>query len=179
MLHSHDMGMTEKEEPADFVEEFAHFCMDNGANAVVGHGPHLLRPIEIYKNCPIFYSLGDFVLQLYNIDYEPEDFYEQYGLDSKATVHELLKRRSKDFTIRLMTDKRIFEAVIPCGERKRGIKKIEAVSHSLAMTGKKSEIGLPRLDTEAEFMTAFARRCENTAQNFVKMPMAVKNAVDR
>ena len=85
-LHSHDMGMAEKEEPADFVEEFAHFCIDNGAHAVVGHGPHLLRPIEIYKGCPIFYSLGDFVLQLYNIEYAPEDFYDEVlgGLECRC-----------------------------------------------------------------------------------------------
>ncbi len=160
-LHSHDMGMTEKEEPADFVEDFARFCIDNGANAVVGHGPHLLRPIEIYKNCPIFYSLGDFVLQLYNIEYAPEDFYEQYGLDSKATVHELLKKRSKDFTLGLMTDKRMFQAVIPCWETENGVlKSLKLYPVTLAMTGNKSEIGLPRLDKEAEFMVAFAKRCE-------------------
>lgn len=160
-LHSHDMGMTEKEEPADFVEDFARFCIDNGANAVVGHGPHLLRPIEIYKNCPIFYSLGDFVLQLYNIEYAPEDFYEQYGLDSKATVHELLKKRSKDFTLGLMTDKRMFQAVIPCWETENGVlKSLKLYPVTLAMTGNKAEIGLPRLDKEAEFMTAFAKRCE-------------------
>ena len=160
-LHSHDMGEKEKEEPADFVEDFARFCIDNGANAVVGHGPHLLRPIEIYKDCPIFYSLGDFVLQLYNIEYAPEDFYEQYGLDSKTTVHELLKKRSKDFTIGLMTDKRMFQAVIPYWEMKDGkITSLKLYPITLSMTGHKSQLGLPCLDKNAEFMEIFAKRCE-------------------
>ena len=168
-LHAHDMGVTEKEEPADFVEDFARFCIDNGANAVVGHGPHLLRPIEIYKDCPIFYSLGDFVLQLYNIEYAPEEFYEQYHLTSKATVHELLKTRSKDFTIGLMTDKRMNQTVIPYWEMENGkLKSLKLYPVSLAMKGNKSQIGLPRLDKNAEFMQAFATRCEKYGTKLVK-----------
>lgn len=170
-LHSHEIGETEKEEPADFAQEFARYCIDNGANAVVGHGPHLLRPIEIYKNRPIFYSLGDFILQLYNIEYAPEDFYEQYGLDSKATVHELLRKRSKDFTVGLMTDKRMFQSVIPCWETENGeLKSLTLYPISLSMTGNKSEIGLPRLERDAEFMADFARRCERYGTKLCKNP---------
>ncbi len=168
-LHSHEIGEEEKEEPADFAKEFARYCIDSGANAVVGHGPHLLRPIEIYKNSPIFYSLGDFVLQLYNIEYAPEDFYEQYGLDSKATVHELLKKRSKDFTIGLMTDKRMFQSVIPCWETENGkLKSLKLYPIRLSMTGNKSEAGLPRLEKDAEFMLDFARRCEKYGTKLCK-----------
>lgn len=168
-LHSHEIGATEKEEPADFAKEFARFCIDNGANAVVGHGPHLLRPIEIYKNSPIFYSLGDFVLQLYNIEYAPEDFFEQYGLDSKATIHELLKKRSKDFTVGLMTDKRMFQSIIPYWETEKGqLKKLMLYPIRLSMTGNKSEIGLPRLEKDAEFMSDFAKRCERYGTKLYK-----------
>ena len=170
-LHSHEIGETEKEEPADFAKEFARYCIDNGANAVVGHGPHLLRPIEIYKNSPIFYSLGDFVLQLYNIEYAPEDFFEQYGLDSKATVHELLKKRSKDFTIGLMTDKRMFQSVIPYWEAENGqLKSLRLYPIRLSMTGNKSEIGLPRLEKNAEFMSDFVMRCERYGTKLRKNP---------
>ena len=34
--------------------------IDAGADAVVGHGPHVLRGVEFYKGRPIFYSLGNF-----------------------------------------------------------------------------------------------------------------------
>lgn len=170
-LHSHDMGEAEKEEPAEFAKEFARFCIDNGAGAVIGHGPHLLRPIEIYKDAPIFYSLGDFVLQLYNIEYAPEDFYEQYGLDSRATVHELLKKRSKDFTIGLMTDKRMFQSVIPFWETENGkLKSIRLYPITLAMTGNKSRVGLPQLEKDAEFMADFAKRCERYGTRLCKNP---------
>ena len=170
-LHAHDMGTTEKEDPADYVEEFARFCIDNGANAVVGHGPHLLRPIEIYKNCPIFYSLGDFVLQLYNVEYAPEDFYQEYGLDSRTTIHELLKKRSKDFTIGLMADKRMFQTIIPCWETQNGeLKTLKLYPVRLSMTGNNSQIGLPRLDKEAQFMETFVKRCEKYGTKLTKNP---------
>jgi len=49
-----------EDRPPDFLIELAHRSIDNGADAFVGHGPHLLRGIEIYKGKPIFYDLGEF-----------------------------------------------------------------------------------------------------------------------
>lgn len=42
------------------VYEFAHFCIDHGADVLLGHGPHVPRGMEIYKNRLIAYSLGNF-----------------------------------------------------------------------------------------------------------------------
>jgi len=42
------------------VHKFAHFCIDNGADIVVGHGPHVPRAVELYKGHLIAYSLGNF-----------------------------------------------------------------------------------------------------------------------
>lgn len=39
---------------------FAHTCIDNGADLVVGHGPHVLRGMEVYNGKLICYSLGNF-----------------------------------------------------------------------------------------------------------------------
>jgi poly-gamma-glutamate capsule biosynthesis protein CapA/YwtB (metallophosphatase superfamily) len=49
-----------EDRPPDFLVELAHASIDNGADAFVGHGPHILRGIEIYKGKPIFYDLGEF-----------------------------------------------------------------------------------------------------------------------
>lgn len=84
-VHSHQISGDSKENPSQFLKDFAHRCIDAGAHAIIGHGPHLLRPIEVYKDCPIFYSLGDFVLQLYSIELAPEDFFAKQGLTSSAT----------------------------------------------------------------------------------------------
>jgi poly-gamma-glutamate capsule biosynthesis protein CapA/YwtB (metallophosphatase superfamily) len=39
---------------------FAHTVIDAGADLVLGHGPHILRGMEIYKDRLIAYSLGNF-----------------------------------------------------------------------------------------------------------------------
>ncbi len=41
--------------------EFCHQAIDNGADLLIGHGPHVPRALEIYKNRLIAYSLGNFV----------------------------------------------------------------------------------------------------------------------
>ena len=43
------------------VYRFAHTAIDAGADMVIGHGPHVLRAMEIYKNKLIAYSLGNFL----------------------------------------------------------------------------------------------------------------------
>ncbi|MGL6022020.1 MAG: CapA family protein [Chitinophagaceae bacterium] len=42
------------------VYELAHYCIDWGADVVFGHGPHVPRAIELYKDRIIAYSLGNF-----------------------------------------------------------------------------------------------------------------------
>jgi poly-gamma-glutamate capsule biosynthesis protein CapA/YwtB (metallophosphatase superfamily) len=42
------------------VYHFAHTMVDNGADVVFGHGPHVTRAIEVYKNRFISYSMGNF-----------------------------------------------------------------------------------------------------------------------
>lgn len=42
------------------VYQFAHRCIDLGADLVIGHGPHVPRAMELYKGHLIAYSLGNF-----------------------------------------------------------------------------------------------------------------------
>lgn len=42
------------------VHQFAHAVIDSGADIVFGHGPHVTRSIELYKDRFISYSLGNF-----------------------------------------------------------------------------------------------------------------------
>ena len=120
-IHSHELSGERKETPADFIVEFAHRCIDAGAHAVIGHGPHLLRPVEIYKNRPVFYSLGDFVIHNECIPYAPEEMFAQQKLTSDATMRELFYDRSAGYTRGLMRDRRMLESVIPYFEMEDGV----------------------------------------------------------
>lgn len=119
-MHSHEIKGTTKDEPADFYVEFARGCIDAGANAIVGHGPHLLRPIEIYKGCPIFYSLGDFGLQIENVTKVPADMYKAQGLTPEDGLDVLFDKRNAHGTKGLCYEKVMYEAVIPYWEAKDG-----------------------------------------------------------
>lgn len=152
-VHSHQLDGTKKEDVSEFLQEFAHTCIDNGADAIVGHGPHLLRPIEVYKDKPIFYSLGDFIVQLYSVKFAPNEFYEKHGMTPDDGIYNLLRSRSKDFTVGLMEDKKMFETVIPYWETENGkLVKIELLPIMSKMDGNKSEIGLPRIAQDTSFM---------------------------
>ncbi len=80
-LHSHEGLVDDSERPAEFIEEFARAAIDAGAHAVIGHGHHAMRGIEIRSGRPIFYSLGDFIFQNQTVQKMPADFYERYSLD--------------------------------------------------------------------------------------------------
>lgn len=80
-LHAHEGREGEEDRPAEFAETFARACIDNGAHAVIGHGHHGMRGIELRNGRPIFYSLGNFIFQNETVEKMPADFYETYKLD--------------------------------------------------------------------------------------------------
>jgi poly-gamma-glutamate capsule biosynthesis protein CapA/YwtB (metallophosphatase superfamily) len=92
-LHCHELGgaklrtaahRSEIDETADFAVDFAHACIDAGADIFVAHGPQEPFGVELYKNRPIFYSLGTTIFQLETPQYLAEEAYARYGLGSDA-----------------------------------------------------------------------------------------------
>lgn len=77
----------------NYIREFSHSVIEHGADIVVGHGPHLLRGIELYNNKPIFYSLGNFIGQNELIEQLPEDSYRRFNVPSNIFPSELFNIR--------------------------------------------------------------------------------------
>jgi poly-gamma-glutamate capsule biosynthesis protein CapA/YwtB (metallophosphatase superfamily) len=71
-VHGHE-PTNDSDEPADFLRQFARDAVDAGAQLIVGHGPHRLRGMEIYKGAAIFYSLGNFLYQTDGLDFRAAD----------------------------------------------------------------------------------------------------------
>ncbi len=46
--------------PSEEDQKKAHFAIDCGADIIIGHHPHIVQPFEVYKNRPVFYSIGNF-----------------------------------------------------------------------------------------------------------------------
>jgi poly-gamma-glutamate synthesis protein (capsule biosynthesis protein) len=74
-IHAHEPG-NGVERPADFHPGFARATIDAGADMFIGHGPHMLRGIEIYKGKPIFYSLGNFFFHYASVEPQAYDVFD-------------------------------------------------------------------------------------------------------
>jgi len=70
--------------PNKFQTNTAYALIDAGVDAVIGHHPHVVQAVEEYKGKPIFYSLGNFVFDMYfskevqqeltvGIEYHPDE----------------------------------------------------------------------------------------------------------
>jgi len=117
-LHAHQgpNRTGNNQQVAAFIPEVAHKFVEAGADVVVGHGPHMLRGIEVYQGKPIFYSLGDFYYVSSGIRRYPAEIYQRLGLPPTATPADLQDINNKDAQGRpkgFAADERFWQSVIP------------------------------------------------------------------
>jgi poly-gamma-glutamate capsule biosynthesis protein CapA/YwtB (metallophosphatase superfamily) len=145
-IHSHE-GARTRFVPAEFLVTFARAMVDAGADVFVGHGPHVLRGIEIYKGKPILYSLGDFIFQNDTLLRLPSENFEQYRLGAQAQVADFNEGRyGADESRGFVADALIFESVVAM-PRFRGKQLVELALHPISLGFKKpiTERGRPLL----------------------------------
>lgn len=110
-IHAHERNGPNSV-PADFVVDFAREMIDAGATMFVGHGPHVLRGIEIYHGKPIFYSLGDFIFQNETLLRLPAENYDAYDLGPDDHVADFNASRYRNETTGFPANREIWESVI-------------------------------------------------------------------
>ncbi|MEH7494010.1 CapA family protein [Neobacillus niacini] len=165
-LHAHEMKGEHKDKPADFLREFSQFCIDEGANAIIGHGPHILRGIEIYKNRPIFYSLGDFIFQNDTVEKQPTEFYNLYQLDHQNTTADGMDARSQKGTRGLAANPKVFESVIASFAIENGlIREIELTPISLGFEKNRAGKGKPKF-AESDHSERILQDLNNLSSEF-------------
>lgn len=149
--HAHEFRGLDKGVASDFAREFAHACIDAGVDAFLGHGPHILRGIEIYKNKPVFYSLGDFFIQNDSVERQPADFFDIYNLGPDNTPSDGWSARSKNGTSGLVVNKKVFESVIARFDVRDGaISQVELIPITLGFEKQRSRKGRPELASAAD-----------------------------
>jgi poly-gamma-glutamate capsule biosynthesis protein CapA/YwtB (metallophosphatase superfamily) len=144
-LHCHESGAN-RSVPADFIPIFAKAVIDAGADVFVGHGPHVLRGIEIYKGKPIFYSLSNFIFQNETVLRMPEDSYEEYSLGDDAQPADYLDARYDKDRRSFPADREYWDSVAVVTKWDGG-KFVEAELHpiTLGYQTPRSERGRPKL----------------------------------
>jgi poly-gamma-glutamate capsule biosynthesis protein CapA/YwtB (metallophosphatase superfamily) len=53
-------GVPYERQPSTEDQAKARWAVDCGADLVIGHHPHIVQRAELYRGCPIFYSVGNF-----------------------------------------------------------------------------------------------------------------------
>ncbi|SER60855.1 CapA family protein [Salisediminibacterium halotolerans] len=148
-IHSHEMAGEDKAAPADFFTEAARAVIDAGADAVIGHGPHILRGIELYAGKPIFYSLGNFIFQNETVPDLPADFFQQYGLPVDTPVSAAFDARSAGGK-GLAYNPDVWESVIPVWEMTAGaVTAIRLYPIALGYGEPRSQRGWPKRTHDA------------------------------
>jgi poly-gamma-glutamate capsule biosynthesis protein CapA/YwtB (metallophosphatase superfamily) len=124
--HCHESGNTgtlhEIHRPTapQFLIDFAHFTIDQGCHLFVGHGPHILRGIEIYQGRPIFYSLGNFVFNNDTVQRQPDPAYRRQHLTHDETPGDWGAARSGDDTYGFPVDPLFYRSVAAVCRYARG-----------------------------------------------------------
>ncbi len=151
LIHCHKDDNYKHSSPPEYLKELARACIDAGVSAVFGGGCHELRPIEIYKNKPIFYSLGDFIYQGLRVEYLPADFMEQFDADINLTAEQALYVRSRGNKVGLHLQKENYLSVLPKIEFTNGeMTDFSVIPLSLNFEEKDLKNGLPKIAKGAE-----------------------------
>lgn len=149
-LHAHDQGAT-MEDPAEFIPPFCRRMIEEGADIVVGHGPHLLRGMEIHQGRPIFYSLGNFAGQNELTIKLPADSYDLFRVPQDRTPGAMYAQRHDNDRKGFPADRRYWHAVVPiCRFAEGRLAAIDIHPIVMGFGQKPHRRGRPRLAEGAE-----------------------------
>ena len=71
-------------ELATYETKYARLAIDAGADVILGHHQHILKPVEIYKGKPIFYGLANFAFDMY---YQPGELDKPERIERRQRLH--------------------------------------------------------------------------------------------
>jgi poly-gamma-glutamate capsule biosynthesis protein CapA/YwtB (metallophosphatase superfamily) len=145
-IHAHEGAPGDRSMPAEFLVAFAHAMIDAGADILAGHGPHVVRGIEIYKGKPIVYSLGDFIFQNETLLRMPADSYDNEGMGADAGVADFNDKRFSNDKSGFPADREIWEGIVavPKWENRR-LSELAIYPVSLGFGKPRTERGRPVL----------------------------------
>lgn len=133
-------------EQPEFVREFAHGCIDAGADIMAVHGPHMFMGVELYRGKPIFHSLGNLIFQNDTLRHIPANPYERFGLDPYATPSDFFDKRSGNDTKGHAAMPESLQSVVAvCEFNERNLREIKLYPVELGFGRPRSQRGRPLL----------------------------------
>ena len=156
-FHGHESDTEISNVPAMFLETFSRKCIDAGAHVVIGHGPHELRGIELYKEGLIFYSIGNYIFQTETVEYQPWDAYINKSMPLDTKVGAYMNERSANGTRGYGTMPEIWNAIMPSWTMEDGkITEVKLYTVDLHMEKNRAQKGLPELNYSEKWLQYLA-----------------------
>ena len=150
-LHTHEMNGKNFFSIPQFVTTMTHEAIDAGASVVIGHGPHMLRGVEVYNGGVILHSLGNFIFQTETIAAQPYDAFVKMRLSQDTRVGEYMYNRSKNDTVGYPAMPDIWRAFAAGWTLEDGrITEMKLYPIELGMHASRAQRGWPRLSRSME-----------------------------
>jgi len=115
--------------PSDAQQIIAHKLIDSGADIILGHHPHVVQGVEVYRNGLICYSLGNFV---FDLTWQPETT-ESFVL---SVEYNIPRRKWSHNVIPIRINENFQPAPLHGLERTRALEHMASLSRALRRDGK-------------------------------------------
>ena len=143
-------------EIAMYERTYGHLCIDGGADVILGHHAHILKPIEIYKGKPIFYCLSNFA---FDVAYPENEWDKPERVERRSRLNPTWKNvdpKYKTFPFPVDSRKSILVDIV-CED-----KKVKRVSWKPVMINENSQPRClrrsePEFDEVVNYMTRITR----------------------
>jgi poly-gamma-glutamate synthesis protein (capsule biosynthesis protein) len=108
----------------------AHKLIDAEVDTIIGSHPHVVQGVEVYKNAPIFYSLGNFIFDQYFEKNVERGLMVEINIEGNNVIYKLIpagSNRSQVFIADGELKKEILNTILSSSEEsiKENIKKGE------------------------------------------------------
>lgn len=110
-------------EPNSNQKKMARFAIDQGVDLVIGHHPHVLQGIEVYRGKNIVYSLGNFCYGGSSISRDPDTMIYQQIINVDPSMGTIvnLEHRIIPALVTATPEKNSFQPVLATGPEKTRI----------------------------------------------------------
>lgn len=133
IIVSFHWGEENKYYPNKIQKDLGHFAIDEGADLVVGHHPHLIQGIEKYKGKFIVYSLGNFSFGGNRNPTDKDSFiFQETFIFNKSDELTGTEKNIIPVSVSSLKDRNDFKPTVLTGiERNRVLQKIETLSQGI------------------------------------------------
>ena len=135
-------GETYQRMPAAADVAKARLAVDLGADVVVGHHPHIVQPFEVYRQRPIFYSIGNFTFGTGNS--RAEGLLLEFAFEKERTITYIYPLYVKNRDLRVAYQPKVLRGQSAARELRRLAEISEHGGRSLIIEEIRGRLVVPR-----------------------------------